>query len=362
MKYMLFLLIGFVGTLVCIDLWAQTLTPVYVPKERFVMDDTFYQHNVQLQATLQRIKDGPSPKIIALGDSTLYGALVHVNETIPYLLGQRIQTAQQPNAKVYNLAYPGARPADLYAMLKLIRPVHPDLVVIDVNVVFFSEGILKEGALANPMRKAQFIYERDVPHNMFQENRVEAAVHTWIKETSIGLNKPAINATLFKQSPRGYIRDWLGKLLPPAPAVPQALVSEPRDVIGKGWKDKAWGPPERKTMARIYEQGDLTESNDSVKMLHRIIDYADAHSIKVLYYVAPQNETLIRQFFSIEQLHRNQQFLRNILQEDKTWFLDLSQAIPEAEFGDYDHMLKAGHIRVAEALQSAIAAREAASK
>jgi hypothetical protein len=363
MKYIALLLIGFIGTLVCLDLWAGTLTPVIEPKERFVMDDTFYEQNSQLNAVLGRIQTGPAVKTIALGDSTLYGALVHDNETIPYELGKLAQNSTYPDSKVYNLAYPGARPADIYAMLKLVTPLHPDLVIIDVNVVFFAQGILNEGALANQRRQEQFLFEKDVPPGIFKENRVEAAVKTWVRDTNIGQNKTAINTALFKQAPRGYIRDWLAQLLPSVTAAPKPPVEAPRDVIGMGWKDKAWGPKEQKTMARIYDQGNLDETNnDSVRMLHRIIDYAKDHAIHVLYYLAPQNETLIGRFFSLDQLHRNEQYLRTILQDNKAWFIDLSQAIPEGQFGDYDHMLREGHVQVAAALQSAIAAREAAAK
>jgi hypothetical protein len=362
MRYIALLLIGFIGTLVCIDQWAGTLTPVIVPKERLVMDDTFYEQNSQLNAVLGRIQNGPASKTIALGDSTLYGALVHENETIPFELEKLAQTSIHPDAKVYNLAYPGARPADIYAMLKLVSPLHPDLVVIDVNVVFFSQGILNEGALANQRRQSQFIFEKDVPQGVFKENRVEAAVKTWVRDTNIGQNKAAINTALFKQAPRGYIRDWLVKLLPAVTAAPKPPVEAPRDVIGMGWKDKVWGPKEQKTMARIYDQGNLDETNASVRMLRRIIGYAKDHSINVLFYLSPQNETLIGKFFSLDQLHRNEQYLRIILQEEKTWFIDLSQAIPESQFGDYDHMLKEGHVHVAAALQSAIVAREAAAK
>jgi hypothetical protein len=362
MKSLVFLLLGFIVTLVAIDLWAGTYTPVYTPKERLVMDATFYQQPVQLKGVLQRIKAEPAPKIIALGDSTLYGALVYENETIPYLLGHRLQTLQHPNAKVYNLAYPGARPADLYAMLKWVRPVDPDLVIIDVNVVFYSKGILEESALANPSLRSQFIYEPDVPKGLFQENRVEAAVQTWVRETNIGINKSAIQAALFKQAPRGYIRDWLSTLLPPVASPPPVLALPRRDVIGMGWKDKAWGPPERKTMERIYGRGELDALNDSVKMLHRTIQYSKKHGMNVLFYMAPQNETLIGRFFSLDELHHNQQFIRHILQEEQAWFVDLSQTVPEDEFGDYDHMLKKGHIRVAEALHAAIAAKGEAVK
>jgi hypothetical protein len=84
--------------------------------------------------------------------------------------------------------------------------------------------------------------------------------------------------------------------------------------------------------------------------------------MNVLFYLAPQNEMLIGKFFSLDQLHRNEQYLRNILQKEQAWFVDLSQALPEGEFGDYDHMLKKGHARVVEALHSAIAAKGGVAK
>ncbi|KEO84034.1 SGNH/GDSL hydrolase family protein [Tumebacillus flagellatus] len=354
MKKLLALSLGLLSTLVAADLWAGTFAPETKLGERLVLDDTFYEQNIQLDNAVADLKAKSSPKVIALGDSTMYGSVVYENETIPYFLRQDLQK-QLPQATVANLAYPGARPADLYAMLKLTADAHPDLVVVDVNVVFYAQRILDEGALANKTLKREYLFERDVPHGVFAGNRVEEVVQTALKDTNIGQYRTEINKTLFGAEPRQYIRDAVDTISPkPAPAK-QPAAAEP--IIGVPWTAKTWDDKERATMARIYEQGPLTEQNDSVQMLERFQDYAVSHGIRVLYYLAPQNDTLIGKFFDLGQLHANQDYLKKQLENRGAWFLDLSRAIPASQFGDYDHMLKDGNHRVADLLAAEIEAK-----
>jgi hypothetical protein len=349
---------GLCSTLLLVDLWAGTFAPETKLDERLVLDDTFYEQNIQLDNAVADLRATPSPKVIALGDSTMYGSVVYQNETIPYFLRQNLQR-QMPQASVTNLAYPGARPADLYAMLKLITDAHPDLVVVDVNVVFYSQRILQEGALANKTLKREFLYEPDVPKGVFADNRVEETLKTWLKDTNIGQYQTGINKQLFGLQPRQYVRDAVDALSPPkSSAQPHANTAPPENIIGVPWTSKTWGDSERATMERIYGKGLVVEEeNDSVKMLLRFQDYAKKHGIKVLYYLAPQNESLIGQFFSLGQLHDNQEFLREKLVRGSSWYLDLSQQIPSNLFGDYDHMLREGNSRVADRLADEIKAK-----
>ena len=357
MKQFLAMCLGLLLTLYGINQWAGTLAPHIERTERIVLDDTFYEQNVQLDSIIHSLRQEQQPKIIALGDSTMYGSIVYQNETIPYYLRGFIQN-RLPNADVVNLAYPGARPADLYAMLKLADQANPSLVVIDVNVVFFSERILAEGALANKNHRRAFLFENAdaVPAGVFQANRLEEIAKTYISNTNIGQYQSAINNLLFGSSPRSKVRNAAAKLQPP-PAQQQAAgtVAPAESIIGRSWHDKTWDDKERQNMARIYEQGPLTEANDSVKMLRQIIKYSKDRHIPTLFYLAPQNEALISKFFSLDQLHHNEDFLKNILDEQNAWYLDLRNAIPENQFGDYDHMLKSGNSAVAKWLDQAIA-------
>lgn len=359
MKQFLAMCLGLLLTLFGVNQWAGTLAPHIERNERIVLDDTFYEQNVQLDSIINSLRQEQQPKIIALGDSTMYGSVVYQNETIPYYLRGLIQN-RQPNADVINLAYPGARPADLYAMLKLADQANPSLVIIDVNVVFFSERILAEGALANKNHRRAFLFEDAdaVPEGVFQGNRLEEIAKTYVKNTNIGQYKSAINNLLFGSSPRSLVGDAAAKLQPPPTKQDQAAagtVAPAQDIIGRSWHDKTWGEKERQNMARIYEQGPLTEANDSVKMLRRIIQYSKDQHIPTLFYLAPQNEALIGKFFSLDQLHQNEDYLKNILDEQNAWYLDLRNAIPENQFGDYDHMLKSGNAAVAQLLYQAIA-------
>lgn len=356
MKKLIAMCLGLCSTLLVVNWWAGTFAPEVQPSERLVLDDTFYEQNVQLDTAIANIRAQKSPKVITLGDSTMYGSVVYENETIPFFLRQAMQQ-QTPNASVTNLAYPGARPADLYAMLKLASAAQPDLVLIDVNVVFYSERILQEGALANKTLKREFLWEPDVPKGIFDDNRVEETLKTWLQNTNIGQYQTEINKSLFMEQPRQYIRDWVAKLSPPpAPSAnPPAAPAE--DIIGKPWTSKTWGDKERATMARIYEQGPLSEQNDSVKMLHRLLDYAKEHNIRILFYLTPQNEQLIGQFFNVKQLHDNEDYLQQILESAGAWYLDERRAVPAAQFGDYDHMLREGNRQVANLLAQEIAAK-----
>lgn len=355
MKHLLAMCAGLITAFYVANAWAGTLAPTIEPQERLVLDDTFYEQNTQLKLILERIRQESGSSVVALGDSTLYGALTYQNETIPYYLRGMLQE-QYGDVHVHNLAYPGARPADLYGMLKRVKEADPELVIIDVNVVFFSERLLQESALANQMHKRAYVFEGDVPA-VFTENRVEEAFKALIKETNIGQYEPEIRARLFGQAPRQYVRDAAERLHPPLPeegAVPGA-VGPPEDVtIGKSWLQKPWGEPQRIRMERIYGQGPLTESNDSVIALRKLARYSQEQGLNVLFYITPQNKELIGKFFSVEQLTQNEEYLLGLLQDEGAWVLDLREAVPRNQFADYDHMLKDGHARIATGLRDEI--------
>jgi hypothetical protein len=356
-KKLIAMTLGLGSTLFALDLWAGTFTPAVQPDERLVLDDTFYEHNAQLDAAFAHIQAQQHPRIITLGDSTMYGSVVYENETIPFFLRQALQQ-QNPNTSLTNLAYPGARPADLYAMIKRSADVQPDLVVIDVNVVFYSERILSEGALANKTLKRDFLLEPVVPHNLFTDNRVEETLKTLLKNTNLGQNQTAVNKQLFNGQPRDIIRQAVAALTPPQAAEPAAPNPTPAEsILGVPWTSKKWDEKEVANMSRIYGQGALTEDNDSVQMLRRTLEYAQKHNIKVLYYLTPQNEALIGKFFDLAQLRRNEDFLKNILDRAGAWYLDLRDAVPSAQFGDYDHMLRDAHLDLARVLAQEIAAK-----
>jgi hypothetical protein len=346
--------VGLFSVLYGVNLWAGTLAPTIEPQERIVLDDTFYEQNTQLNVITEQIRGEQGASVIALGDSTLYGALTYQNETIPYYLRGLLQPEGQGNVFVHNLAFPGARPADLYGMLKRVEKADPELIVVDVNVVFFSERLLAESALANQMNKRAYIFERDVPR-VFKESRVEEAFKSLIKETNIGQYEPEIRQTLFGKAPRDYVREAAKNLQPEPPAAGSAPKGAPEDVtIGKSWLQKSWGEPERLRMERIYGQGPLTEENDSVKALRKIVRYGKEKGLNILFYMTPQNKELIGKFFSVQQLTQNEEYLLGVLQEEGAWVIDLRDSVPRNQFADYDHMLKGGHERVATLLRDEI--------
>jgi hypothetical protein len=352
LKKFIALFAGLIGTLYAVNAWAGTFAPKIERHERLVMDDTFYEQTSQIDQTIDSVANEQNKtKVLCIGDSTMYGAIVYANETIPYFLRNNLRPAT-PNLDLLNLAYPGARPADEYAMLKLAKRANPDLVVIDVNPVFFSPRLLQEGALANKTQKREFLFEPDVPAGVFEDNRVEEIIGTAVQQTNIGQYKPQINKALFGQAPRQYVTDAAKPLLPPAPPKPPAAPGQ--DIIGKSWHAKKWDATEQKSMARIYRQGLLTEDNDSVRMLQRMVQYTKANHINTLFYITPQNETLIGQFFSLDTLHRNEDFLAGVLKQEGAWSVDLRNDVPETYFGDYDHLLKAGNAQVADRLASVI--------
>ncbi|MGZ4107060.1 MAG: hypothetical protein ACXVO1_06945, partial [Tumebacillaceae bacterium] len=184
MKKWIALFAGLAGTLYAVNAWAGTFAPKIERHERLVLDDTFYEQTTQLDQLIDGVANEQSqPKVLCIGDSTMYGAIVYSNETTPYFLRQKVR-ATQPNVDLRNFAYPGARPADEYAMLKLVSRAKPDLVVIDVNPVFFSPQLMREGALANKTHVREFLFEPDVPKGIFADNRVEEIIGTAIKQTN----------------------------------------------------------------------------------------------------------------------------------------------------------------------------------
>jgi len=339
--------IGLVAALIAIDVWAGSFAPHIEPTERLVLNHTFYDQNSELSADISAIRQTNGYKIVALGDSTMYGALVYQNETIPYYLRQLLQH-RNASISLYNLAFPGARPADLYAMLKWTHDAHPNLVVIDVNAVFFSQRLLDEAALANPNLKKEFLFEPVVPKGIFSGSRIDNIFATLVQNTNIGQYRTEINKNLFGKSLRTYVNDFTSTLHPTVKPQVKTTATLPAPVIGQGWREKNWNSAEQKNMARIYTQGPLTANNDSVKMLQAMIHYAHAEHIPVLFYVTPQNEQLIGRFFSLSQLNQNEDYLVQLMRREGAWYVDLRHSVPTNQFADYDHMLKGGDFDIAK--------------
>ncbi|UOF90469.1 hypothetical protein LSG31_21865 [Fodinisporobacter ferrooxydans] len=367
MKNFIAMCIGLVCTLLAINAWAGTFAPPIPPSKRLIMDDTFYDQNTQLDHVLASIRRDKGIRIVGIGDSTMYGAIVHANQTIPYYLQQTLQAKDKNQTiHVYNLAFPGARPADLYAMLKRVKAAKPDLIFIDVNIVFFSDKVLHEAALANKMFKREFLFAHDVPNGIFTENRLEEIVTTLVKDTNIGQYKKEINEKLFGKAPRLYVQDWAHAVQTGEPvktANPQTTASAQQNpLIGKSWRQRVWDAKEQQVMARIYAQGPIPGANDSVMMLRDMIRYARANHLNTVFYLTPQNETLIGKFFSLPQLHQNEDYLIHIMQQEGAWMVDLRHAVPADDFGDYDHMLSAGNRLIAQHLADVISRKGGISR
>ena len=76
-------------------------------------------------------------KVVIVGDSFLYGSGVNPGQTAAHLLEKKLQK-EDPNIKVWNLAMPASHAADVYAILKKVIPMQPDLLIVNTNYFFFT--------------------------------------------------------------------------------------------------------------------------------------------------------------------------------------------------------------------------------
>lgn len=103
------------------------------------------QHPTTLLAKLDRLRTAPSPKVVLLGDSLVYGGVLGEHGDCDWRkheLGSRLvvelrgQWGVEPF--VMNLGMNGALPADLEVLAPLLAACEVDWIVLDINLRSFS--------------------------------------------------------------------------------------------------------------------------------------------------------------------------------------------------------------------------------
>lgn len=127
-------------------------------------------YNLDAMLASHKLNAGPKPadefRIIVIGDSSVWGTLLHPSETLAGLLDARgITGADGRNVRVYNLGYPTLSLTKDLMILDALKPYQPDLILWLVTLQSFreSEQLLSPIVANNLDRVQKLVTQYNVP-------------------------------------------------------------------------------------------------------------------------------------------------------------------------------------------------------
>lgn len=130
-------------------------------------------YNLDAMLASHKINSIPKPsdefRVIVIGDSSVWGTLLHPQETLAGLLdAQGLTTADGRKVRAYNLGYPTLSLTKDLMILDVLKPYQPDLILWLVTLESFreSEQLLSPIVANNLDRVQTLVTKYDVPLNL----------------------------------------------------------------------------------------------------------------------------------------------------------------------------------------------------
>ncbi len=135
------------GSVVLLFVSVDCLVNYFVIRRGAINDIVDIQSASVLEAKLGFLKRFHGYKVVLLGDSIIYGAVLHEHgdaawreHNLANILARRIRKElPDRDVLVMNLGMNGALPGDLEILIRLLDDCNPDLMIVDVSLRSFSE-------------------------------------------------------------------------------------------------------------------------------------------------------------------------------------------------------------------------------
>ena len=295
-----------------------------------------YFNPFELEAAVQRVAGDSGPKIVVLGDSFVWGTGVNENQTFPAELEKYLaQKIPDRKYRVYNLAIPASPAADVYAVLKKVGPLKPDLIILNTNYFFFS--ISEPQVHSNyPWLAANFADEPD-------RDRLVAKLNTMTPEFRLGelvrkslplyRYREEINIKLIgTNKPQTRFDDILN-----------SVVLKTRYFFGleKNWKPEA-GKADAENLAWGYSTVPVTPDRANYIFSVKIADYLDKNRLNAAVFITPHNADVVGRFLEQEGYRKNNKIIKDIFLNRKFSFFDYENRLDDSLQTDNVHLSAGG--------------------
>lgn len=265
-----------------------------------------YFNSFELEAAVRRVAEDPGPKVVVLGDSFVWGTGVNENQTFSAELQKYLdRKVKGRKYHVYNLAIPASPAADVYAVLKKVGPLKPDLIILNTNYFFFS---ISEPAVHSnyPWLTANFADEPD-------RDKLMAKLNIMTPEFRLGeLVRKAVPLYRYREEINLKL---IGTNKPQArfSDILNSVVLKTRHLFGleKNWSPKT-GKEAAENLAWGYSSIPITPDRANYIYSEKIADYLDKNLLKAAVFITPHNANVVGKFLSQEGYKKNNQIIKDI--------------------------------------------------
>lgn len=325
-----------------VRLWVATAPP-YPWDGRFREGDLYPYEIDGALAALGRAKG--SFNVVLLGDSVLRGAYLQDQETVRGILQAHLhQDFPGRDIRVWNLAMAGARGADKYAMLKLVAPYHPDLIVMNIDYKFFNTAKLSYPFLADAWQDDQdaIAFDRALGLDPFEEIATHHVKQLW----ALYRHREWINRNLFGDAPFALV----GKAVEPPKVAPDP----------GSWVDPRlpWTEKHLQLDAHyqsLYRTDAIAPDNANAMAWDRTARFIDRQQMPAFLYWTPQNHRFLAPQIDNPAYEHNRQVVAQLFAGHTLTYKDYDRQLDagdrqEGAFVDADHLTPAGTRRFADQL------------
>lgn len=303
-----------------------------------------YFNKYELEAAVEKVAKDRGPKIVVLGDSFVWGTSVDEKETFSVRLEQYLaDKTGEKRYHVYNLGIPASNAADVYAVLKKIGPLKPDLIILNTNYFFFSVSErlvhmnypwLVENLQDEP-DKNQLIGKLNI---MSTEFRLGELVRQYLP---LYRYREEINIKLLgTNKPQNIFSDALN-----------TLVLKTRYLFGL---ESAWKPePDQETGDKLgwaYSPEPVTPDRANYVYSVRIADYLNENKLNSAVILTPHNNKVVGHFMEAEGFKKNTQIIEDIFVQKDIPFFAYEDRLDDKYHNDHIHLSPEGSVYFASLL------------
>jgi hypothetical protein len=339
----------------------QFAFPYFIPLDVVYHNRSDYKlglDNIKdIDVTLDKIKMEISQKKltnygIILGDSVFYGSPGNSDQTINAFMEKELRrNTEDPNYRLFNLAFPANQNGDLYVMLlKLDRlGISTDHLILNVRYSSFVPR--------NPGPRAVFWFYndlRDLDRTSYDkvlpqlESNGIMPPSSFYEKTKDWLNSDVLPSF----TPYAY-RDYFRKLLNRSllsithRQIPDDALGDIRPYYQKDYLDQYVQKDEVK---EGYNDApfDMTPSSFDIYFMDKIIEHQK--NKKTLIVLTGANQTLLKSYIEKPGYKANLAALDRYFQAKPVQYLNLEGVIPDSLFADHTHLIPDGYRKLSEIL------------
>mgnify|MGYP006286538037 CR=1 FL=1 len=299
------------------------------------------------------IKSDNNYKVVFVGDSVIAGALVEDNnDTIPAYFQKNFEY----RVSVYNLGFPGNRPADIFfSTKKIIDEDACDFIILNVNYAFFSDSMLEKSSIARPKLFFDIMDTKSRKVLNLEDNKLETFLVTnLLSKWNIYKKREEISFSLFGQNLREKLiigEDGLPEILDENNALTTPV--NYNNTLDTPWYETNFPPKKIEHWKNIFDTTTINDDNIGVYFFKKTLDKISSENIPAIVFLTPTNKEMIESLHLIKDYSRyekNMSFLKNMINKKNIRLIDCTNIVESENFCDLYHLMPSGNQKLAQIL------------